>query len=85
MDFNDERGDNQPSLLKQPLAIFVWVFNMQALDDRIVLTGKQRVHGRQPDPPIAVDGSQLLVWIIISGLWIDGQMTGLVQMQFAVR
>ena len=85
MDFNNERGDNQPSLLKQPFAIFVWVFYMQAVDNRIVLTRKQRVHGRQPDPPIAVDGSELLVRIIISGLWIEGQMTGLVQMQLAVR
>src|ERR1700732_4998983 len=58
---------------------------MQAVDNRIVLTRKQRVHGRQPDPPIAVDGSELLVRIIISGLWIEGQMTGLVQMQLAVR
>jgi hypothetical protein len=58
---------------------------MQAVDDRIVLTRKQRVHGRQPDPPIAVDSSELLVRIIISGLWIEGQMTALVQMQLAVR
>ncbi len=54
-------------------------------DDRIVLTRKQRVHGRQPDPPIAVDGSQLLVRIIIGGLGIEGQMIGLVQIQLAVR
>src|SRR5580704_8097889 len=58
---------------------------MQAVDDRIVLTRKQRVHGRQPDPPIAVDGSELLLWIFIGGMWVEGQMTGLVQMHFAVR
>src|SRR3977135_4192202 len=58
---------------------------MQACADRIVLTRKQCVHGRQPDPPIAVDSSELLVRIIISGLWIEGQMTALVQMQLDLR
>ena len=58
---------------------------MQTVDDRIVLAREQRVHARQPDPPIAVDGGELLQRVAVGGSRVERQMTVFVEVHFSVR
>ena len=54
MNLGDQSGQDQPGLLKQPIAIPVRIVDLQAIADGVVLAGKQRMQGGQTDPPVAV-------------------------------
>src|SRR5262249_7206461 len=54
-------------------------------DDRVVLAREQRVHGREADPPVAVDGGVFLLGIAVARVRIKRQMPGGVEIELAVR
>ena len=62
----------------------VGIVNFQAIDDRVMLTRKQRVQGGKSNPPVPVDGGQFLERVMVGGFRIEWQMSGFVEILFAV-